>query len=112
MNYGLVLISPMVLVRLLSPDDFGRYREFLVYVTLLAGISAFGINSSLLRFVPDNPQSTARFVNHSIVMTLLSSILVTGSALVLNALFQGQLIEDYAVPVALYVLLSVNLDFW
>lgn len=112
MNYGLVLISPMVLVRLLAPEDFGRYREFLVYVTLLAGISAFGINSSLLRFVPENPRSTVRFVNHSIVMTLMSSILVTGSALLLNALFQGQLIEAFAVPVALYVLLSVNLDFW
>ena len=39
MNYGLVLISPMVLVRLLSADDFGRYREFLVYAGLLGGIA-------------------------------------------------------------------------
>jgi O-antigen/teichoic acid export membrane protein len=112
MNYGLLLISPMVLVRLLSPEDFGRYREFLVYVTMLAGISGFGINSSLLRFVPDNPRQTWRFVNHAVVMTFFSSLLVTGSALLLNDIMQGRLIEAYAVPIALYVLLQVNLDFW
>jgi O-antigen/teichoic acid export membrane protein len=112
MNYGLVLISPMVLVRLLSDEDFGRYREFLVYVTLLSGIAAFGINSSLLRFVPESPQFTWRFVNQSVAMTFVGSILVTGSMLILNALLAGNLIPEFAVPIALYVLLSVNLDFW
>ena len=112
MNYGLVLISPMVLVRLLSEEDFGRYREFLVYVTLLAGIAAFGINSGLLRFVPENPGATWRFVNQSVAMTFVGSVLVTGSMLILNELFAGGLIPEFAIPIALYVLLSVNLDFW
>jgi O-antigen/teichoic acid export membrane protein len=112
MNYGLVLISPMVLVRLLSDEDFGRYREFLIYVTLLSGISAFGINSSLLRFVPESPRSTWRFVNQTVVMTFVSSLIVCSSMLLLNELFAGQLVAQYAVPVAIYVLVSVNVDFW
>jgi O-antigen/teichoic acid export membrane protein len=112
MNYGLVIISPMVLVRLLSDQDFGRYREFLVYVTLLSGIAAFGVNSNLLKFVPEYPAAKWRFVNHSIVMTFVISVLVAGGALLLNEIFAGQLIEEYAVPVAVYVLLSVNIDFW
>jgi len=112
MNYGLVIISPMVLVRLLSDEDFGRYREFLVYVTLLSGIAAFGINSNLLKFVPEYPEAKWRFVNHSIVMQFVISVLVAGGALLLNAIFAGQLIEEYAIPVAIYVLLSVNIDFW
>lgn len=112
MNQGLVLISPVVLVRMLSVEDFGRYREFLLYVTVLTSVAAFGINSSLLRFVPDNPQSAWRFVNQSVLMTFASSILVTGSMLTLNAILEGRLVGDYAAPVALYVFLFVNLDFW
>lgn len=112
MNYGLVLISPVVLVRLLSAEEFGRYREFLVYAVLLGGISAFGINSSLLRFVPENPASAWRFVNQAILMTLVSSIFVAGGMLTLDSLFGGQLVGEYALPLAFYVLFFVNLDFW
>ena len=69
MNYGLILISPMILVRLLSVEDFGRYREFLLYVGLLAAVASFGINSSLLRFVPGNVQTGWRFVNQAALKT-------------------------------------------
>lgn len=112
MNHGLVLISPVILVRVLSVYDFGRYREFLLYSGLLITMAAFGINSSLLRFVPDDPRTGWRFVNQAVLMTLTSSTLVVSGMLVLNALFDGRLVGEYAVPVALYVFLYVNLDFW
>lgn len=112
MNYGLLLISPVLLVRLLSEQDFGRYREFLVYATLLAGIAAFGINSSLLKFVSGEPAAKWRYVLQANLMTLASSGLVVGGMLLANAVFNGELVGEYAVPVALYVLFSVNLDFW
>ncbi len=35
MNQGLVVISPILLVRLLTVEEFGRYREFLLYAGLL-----------------------------------------------------------------------------
>lgn len=112
MNYGLVLISPMILVRLLTVEAFGLYREFLVYTTLLGGIAAFGINSSLLRFVPNNPDSYWRFVNQASAMTLASSVLVISVTLALDAALGGKVVGEFAVPLALYVLLFVNLDFW
>jgi O-antigen/teichoic acid export membrane protein len=112
MNYGLVLISPVILVRLLSIEEFGRYREFLLYAGVLGSVAQFGINSSLLRFLPDNPQSGLRFVNQAVLMTLVSSILVATGMLLLNHVFDGQLVGDYAAPLALYLLLYVNLDFW
>jgi O-antigen/teichoic acid export membrane protein len=112
MNHGLILISPIILVRLLSVEEFGRYREFLVYASVLASIAGFGINSSLLRFVPDSSLATSRVVSQTILMTFASSVLVVGSMLALNALFEGKLVGDYAVTVAIYVFLFVNLDFW
>jgi O-antigen/teichoic acid export membrane protein len=105
------LISPVILVRLLSVHEFGRYREFLLYAGVLISIAAFGVNSSLLRFVPDNPQGW-RYVNQAVTLTFASSVLVAGSMLALNALVGGALVGEYATQVALYVFLFVNLDFW
>ena len=58
-NYGLQVISPIVLVHLLSVADFGQYREFLVYGTLLNAFASFSINDSLLYFVARHPDSAA-----------------------------------------------------
>ena len=113
LNHGLILISPVILVRLLPVEEFGRYREFLLYVTVLISIAGFGINSSLLRFVPDStPGNAWRFVNQAVAMTFTSSVLITGATVLLNTLFDGRLVGDFAIPVALYVLFFVNLDFW
>ena len=112
LNRGLLLISPLILARLLTVADFGRYREFLLYVTVLSGIAAFGISSSLLRFVPRDPMSGWRFVNQSIVLTLVGSTLVGVATLVLNAIFDGALLGQYALPAVIYTWLFVNFDFW
>ncbi len=112
LNQGLLLISPIILARLLSVEDFGRYREFLLYVTVLNSFAAFGVNSSLLRFIPDRPDLSWRFVNQAVLITLASSALVVGLTVGLNAALGAKLVGDYQWPVALYVLLFVNLDFW
>lgn len=111
-NQGLILISPIVLVRLLTVADFGRYREFLLYVGILTSICAFGINSSLLYFVPAHAASAWRFVRQAIILTAANSIVVSGALIGLNHLFGGALVGEYAAPVAIYVLLFVNFDFW
>ena len=92
MNKGLLIITPIVLVRLLSVEDFGRYREFLVYTGLLTVVAAFGIPGSLLRFVPENPAFGWRFVNQAAWMTFAGSLLVAGGTLLLNAFFPGQVV--------------------
>jgi O-antigen/teichoic acid export membrane protein len=112
LNRGLVLISPLILARLLTVADFGRYREFLLYVTVLTGIAAFTFNSSLLRFVPRYPLSGWRFVNQSVVLTLIGSTLVGVLTLVLNTIFDGALVGQYALPAVIYMWLFVNFDFW
>jgi len=53
-SYGLQLISPIFLVRLLTVADFGRYREFLLYAAILQAFAQFSINDSLLYCVPAN----------------------------------------------------------
>jgi O-antigen/teichoic acid export membrane protein len=112
MNQGLVVISPILLVRLLTVEDFGRYREFLLYAGLLTTICSFGINNSLLYFIPSRPHGVRQMVRQATVMTFCTSVLVLGITLLADHLSNGAVLGEVAVPVALYVLLFVNLDFW
>src|SRR5450755_1115317 len=111
-NYGLMIISPVILVRFLSVGDFGHYREFLLYASLLQSIAGFSINDSLLYFIPAHPKNQWRFVREANFLTAVLSAAVVGACLVLNVLTGGKLLGSYALPVALYVLFYVNVDFW
>ena len=112
MNQGLVVISPILLVRLLSVEEFGRYREFLLYAGLLTTICSFGINNSLLYFIPSRPNSVRQMVRQAVTMTLGTSVVVLGGALLADFISNGAILGGLQLPVALYVLLFVNLDFW
>ena len=111
-NQALVIVSPIVLVRLLSVAEFGRYREFLLYVGLLSSIAAFGINHSLLYFVPAKRDDAWRYVRQAVVLTALNSIAGACILVALNSLLNGALVGDFALQVALYVVLFANVDFW
>jgi O-antigen/teichoic acid export membrane protein len=79
---------------------------------MLVGLAAFGINSSLLSFIPSSPAHGWRYVNQAVLMTLGSSTLVAVGALLLNAAFGGSLLGAHPWAVVIYVWLFTNFDFW
>jgi O-antigen/teichoic acid export membrane protein len=111
-NLGLMIISPVILVRFLSVGEFGRYREFLLYATLLQVFASFSVFDCLLYFIPAHPQSKWRVVREANILTALISVSVVVAAVILNAIMGGVLLGRYFVPVIAYVLLYINLDFW
>ncbi len=111
-NFGLMIISPLVLVRFLTVTDFGRYREFLLYVSLLGSIASFAISDSLLYFIPQHPRSPWRIVRETTVLTAIISSAVVLAFVAVDLLVPGGLVGPYLVPVAFYVLLFVNVDCW
>src|SRR5665213_1987251 len=111
-NYGLTIISPIILVRVLSVRDFGHYREFLLYASLLQSVAGFSISDSLLYFIPTHPNNRWRFVREANILTAVLSGAAVGACLVLNFVSGGKLLGEYAIPVALYVMFYVNVDFW
>lgn len=111
-SYGLMLISPIFLVRLLTVVDFGRYREFLLYGAILQAFAQFSINDSLLYCVPVNPQSPWRLARQTALLTLCSSMLVVIILTALDSASGGRIVHGYVVPLVAYTLFSVNLDFW
>jgi len=111
-SYGLMLISPIFLVRLLTVSDFGRYREFLLYGAILQSFAQFSINDSLLYCVPANPDSRWRLARQTALLTLCSSMLVVIVLIALDSASGGGLVAGYLAPLVAYTLFSVNLDFW
>ena len=111
-NYGLLLISPIVLVRLLTIGEFGRYREFLVYSSVLASIAAFSIPNSLLYFVPADPARSWQYVRQTVQLTALTSIAAVLCIVIADLVSGGRVVGQQLWPVAIYVLVFVNIDFW
>ena len=112
MNQGLILISPMLLTRLLSVQEFGEYREFLLYASILEVIAGFNIFTSLLRFVAHQPEHRQQFVDQALLMTFTTSLLVIGGTAVLNWVFDGAVVGHYMLPLGVFIFVYVNLDYW
>jgi O-antigen/teichoic acid export membrane protein len=111
-NFGLMLISPIVLVRLLSVEDFGRYREFLVYSGTLLSFATFGITTSLLYFVPGRPQHTWQIVKQATQLTFVTSAIVAVSLIVADFATGGAVVGEFRWPLVAYTLVFANVDFW
>jgi O-antigen/teichoic acid export membrane protein len=111
-NYGLMLISPIILVRILTVADFGRYREFLLYSSLLQSLAGFSFSQSLLYFIALHPSSPWRVVRENACLTGIFSLSVVGVFVACDLVIPGGLVGPYLVPLVIYVLLYVNLDWW
>jgi O-antigen/teichoic acid export membrane protein len=111
-NYGLMLISPVILVRLLTVAQFGRYREFLLYASVLQSIAIFSINDSLLYCIPAHPASRWRTVRQTAVLIASSSLITVAVLAVLDRATGGHVVGALLLPICLYTVLSSNLDFW
>lgn len=111
-NYGLMLISPVVLVRLLTVEQFGRYREFLLYASVLQAIAIFSIGDSLLYCIPANPASPWRTVRQTAVLIACSSLIAVAGLAVLDRATGGSIVGRLLLPICVYTLFVSNLDFW
>jgi O-antigen/teichoic acid export membrane protein len=111
-NYGLLLISPVILVRLLTVEQFGRYREFLLYASVLQTIAVFSINDSVLYCIPAHPASRWRTVRQTAVLIACSSLITVAGLAVLDRAAGGRIVGPMLLPICLYVLFCSNLDFW
>jgi O-antigen/teichoic acid export membrane protein len=111
-NQGLMVISPVILVRLLSVQDFGVYREFLLYATLVASFAGFSLANSLLYFVGLQPEGAWGYVRRVVLASGVSSLLAVAAFALLDRLNPTPLVGDLLLPCILYVLFYVNVDFW
>jgi O-antigen/teichoic acid export membrane protein len=111
-NYGLTIISPVILVRLLTVAQFGRYREFLLYAAVLQTVSGFSISASLLYFIPAEPHCRWRVLRQTAILLAGTSVLVVALMVAIDRALGGRLVGQFLLPLGAFTLFAGNLDFW
>lgn len=64
-GYGIRLLLPIVLVRMLSKADFGTYRQFFLVEALVVTIFQLGVNQALYYFIPRDPRRSSSYFFNS-----------------------------------------------
>lgn len=109
--YGLTMTIPLVLVRALSPESFGTYKQvFLVFSTLWT-VLQLGLAESLYYFFPEEPHARRAYVGHTLLVLgvaggVACAALWAGRELLASALHNPNL-ASYTPLIGLYLWLML-----
>lgn len=112
LNYGVQLLSPIFLVRILDIHSYGQYREFVLYAMMSAVIVAFSVPTNLMYFVPKRPEKEREAVTNSALFLLFVSVVGLIAIFLGRDIIRAHTSYDFIVPLMLYVFFFVNLDFF
>jgi len=111
LGYGIRILLPVFLVRILTKADYGAYSQFFLLEVMIKTIFQMGASQSLFFFVPrDNKNSGAYFINS---LLLNAGLLLVAYSLIGG--FRGQIsdfmgmavLRDLFWPLATYSLLMM-----
>ena len=109
---ALGLLSPVFMVRLLTVEQFGQYRDFLLYATMIFTIVEFCVNSSLPYFIPREPSRERVYFTQATLFVFATSVIAALLVLALGNLAPSAVIREYRIALFLYTLFLCNLDCW
>src|SRR5690348_6350392 len=70
LNQGLALLSPLLLVRLLSITEYGRYRQFMVTAMFITSLAGFALSANLNYLVARTPERAAIDITNACLLML------------------------------------------
>jgi O-antigen/teichoic acid export membrane protein len=102
------LLVPIVLARLLSQDDYGRYRQTLVYFTLFGPVLLLGLDKSIYYFMSRSDELQAQAVFLSVLHRLLISVFVLFqlAAMVLWWVLPTEVLSMFAAPGDYFIVIA------
>ncbi|MFH2053029.1 MAG: oligosaccharide flippase family protein [bacterium] len=114
-GYGIRIILPIFLVRVLTKEEFGAYSQFFLLETLIQTIFQMGVSQSLYYFVPRDRDNSAAYLLNSV---LLNTLIYSG-AYILIYLFRDTVAAQtgmqivitlfwYLAPYSLIMVLNVT----
>ncbi|MCB1184557.1 oligosaccharide flippase family protein [bacterium] len=71
MGFGIRILLPVVLVRLLTKADIGEYNQFFLIETLIQTVFQLGVNQSQYYFVPRDPRNAGGIFLNCILLNLV-----------------------------------------
>ncbi len=111
-NHAVLLFSPILLVRILDVEDYGQYREFVLYAMLLKELVALSASRSLLYFIPLRPAEETRFVSQSLLFTFVLSSIGCGLVWAAGDVIRSYTSVDFVMPLVLYLFFFINMDYF
>jgi len=112
MNYGIMIFSPIILVRILDIQAYGQYREFILYAMLFHSFLGFSIKSNLLYFIPKAPDKERECITHTAILSLAASLIGLIVIFCFKSFILAKTSYDFILPLILYLFFFLNLDFW
>lgn len=106
------VISPLIVIRLLSQDEFGIYQGFVAITSVLVVLASLGFDASVVYFLPKAVGSERRLLGHTTRAILTISLFVSVVFLFLSLLgFVGNYRFVFFVQCAAYAFLYANLNW-
>ena len=110
-NFAILVLSPLLLVRILDVQGYGKYQEFMIYATLFVTICGFGIDASLTYFLPRYPNQERQLVSQNSALIMVFSSVCLCLFLIARKPFLEIASYDFTLPLAAYVFCFVNLNW-
>jgi O-antigen/teichoic acid export membrane protein len=113
-GYGLRLVLPVVLVRVLSVGDFGTYRQFFLLELMILSIFQLGANQALFFFIPKDTENAGSYFLNSLVLNIVfftvAMIMVKIFLTPLSELLKMQVLARYIIILSIDTLLIMLLS--
>jgi O-antigen/teichoic acid export membrane protein len=110
LNQALALLSPLLLVRLLEIDEYGRYRQFMATAMFITSLAGFALSANLNYLIARSPdRQTVDITNTCLLMLGVG----TASALLVFLLREWLVPPEIAgswLLLSVYVFLFLNLE--
>lgn len=110
MNFAVMFVTPLLMVRLLDVEAYGQYREFMLYATVAVSVLSLAIKDNLNYFVSVRPEDAARATSQTLAMLLLLSGLGAAVIWLASGWLLARASFDFLWPLLLYTLLVINFD--
>src|ERR1041384_7567992 len=110
LNQALALLSPLLLVRLLEIDEYGRYRQFMTTAMFITSLAGFALAANLNYLIARSPDRQSVDISNTCLLMLGVSLI---SALLIAALRPWLVppeISSSWLLLAAYVFLFLNLE--
>ncbi|MFW8629168.1 oligosaccharide flippase family protein [Vibrio natriegens] len=110
LNYGILIFSPILLVRILDVESYGLYREFILFSTLFITFFSLSLKFSVVYYISEDKKLIKDVVSQEIYIVLFVS-----TFLLISILYLGQIFIDdniYLFLLAFYVFFSMNADYY
>ena len=112
MNYGVMLLSPIFLVRIFDKYEVGQYGEFILWATMIAGFIEFYIHTNLIYFIPKYPDRERQSVTHTALLMLITSTVGLIGVYIFKGFILARTHYDFILPLIVYLFFFINFEFF